>query len=326
MIIVTGGAGFIGSNLIALLERSGAENIVVCDRLRSGEKWRNISKREIAEFIQPEQLLDFLDTHGHAVQMIFHLGAISSTTQSDADLVVANNFQLSATLWDWCARHDVRFVYASSAATYGDGAQGFADVQTPDGLADLRPLNNYAWSKHAFDRRVARIVSRHEPAPPQWAGLKFFNVYGPNEYHKGNQVSVAYTVYHAIVAGKPARLFKPWTDMEKGPERDFIWVGNCAAVMKFFWEKPELSGIFNVGTGEARSFDDLALATFAALGVEPRIELVDMPEEFRPRYQYFTQANLAKLRDAGYIAPFTSIEEGVKRYVQDFLAQPDAYR
>ena len=327
MIIVTGGAGFIGSNLIALLERSGAENIVVVDRLRNGEKWCNIAKRQIAEFVQPEQFEEFLAAHVNDVDTIFHLGGISSTTQIDADLVVNNNFKLSCMLWDWCALHGVRFVYASSGSTYGDGSEGFVDHQSSEALAKLRPLNVYAWSKNVFDRRTARMVERGEPAPLQWVGLKFFNVYGPNEYHKGNQISVAHTVYNAIAAGKPARLFRtPEGAPPEGPRRDFVWVGNCAAVMKFFWEKPDVSGLFNVGTGEARSFDDLAIATYAAMGVEPRIEYIDMPESIRARYQYFTQADMSKLRTAGYVAPFTSIEEGVKKYVQEFLSKPDPYR
>ncbi len=325
MIIVTGGAGFIGSNLIALLERSGAENIVVCDRLRSGEKWRNIAKREIYDFVQPEQLKDYLEEHANSIEMIFHLGAISSTTQTDADLVVSNNFELTSYLWDWCVNHEVRLVYASSGSTYGDGSDGFVDHETPEALALLKPLNSYAWSKHAFDRRTARIVANGGRTPPQWVGLKFFNVYGPNEYHKGGQVSVAYTVYNTIASGKSARLFMA-PDGAEAPRRDFVWVGNCAAVMKFFWETPDKSGIYNVGTGEARTFDDLAVAAYDAVGLKPRIEYVDIPENIRNKYQAFTQADIGKLRAAGFLAPFLSIEEGVRRYVTEFLSSSDPYR
>ena len=328
MIVVTGGAGFIGSNLIALLERNGAQDIVVCDRLRAGDKWRNIARRELAAFVQPEDLFPFLDRNAHVVQMIFHMGAISSTTVPDSDLIVRNNFELSLALWDWCAQNDTRFVYASSASTYGDGSHGFEDTQAPEALAKLLPLNNYAWSKHAFDRRVARIVANGGIRPPQWAGLKFFNVYGPNEYHKGSQLSVIHAVWKAAQAGEPARLFRSYRDgiADGGQLRDFIWVGNCAAVMKWLWESPDVSGLFNVGTGQARSFADLAGATLEAMGVEPRIEYIDMPEAMRPRYQYYTQADTAKLRAAGYIAPFTGLEEGVRRYVQDFLQNADPYR
>jgi ADP-L-glycero-D-manno-heptose 6-epimerase len=328
MIVVTGGAGFIGSNLIALLERSGAEDIVVCDRLRQGEKWRNIAKRELAAFVQPEDLFTFLDANAHAVQTIFHMGAVSSTTEVDADLIVQTNVQLSLALWEWCVENDTRFIYASSASTYGNGANGFVDDQSPEALAKLQPLNNYAWSKHVFDRRVARIVKQGRPVPPQWAGLKFFNVYGPNEYHKGRQLSVVHTVWRSIRAGQPARLFKSYREdiPDGGQRRDFVWVGTCAAICKFLWEAPEVNGLFNAGTGEARSFEDLARATFAAMGEEPRIEYVDMPEEMRPRYQYLTEADMGKLRAAGFVAPFTPLEEGVKRYVQDFLEAPDPYR
>jgi ADP-L-glycero-D-manno-heptose 6-epimerase len=328
MIIVTGGVGFIGSNLVALLERSGAQDIVICDRLREGEAWRNIGKREIAAFVQPEDLMPFLELHAHRILGIFHLGAISSTTEPDSNLVVQTNLQLSLDLWDWCVINEVRFIYASSAATYGDGSHGFEDVQTPEGLANFIPLNNYAWSKHTFDRRVARLVTSGEHVPPQWAGLKFFNVYGPNEYHKGNQMSVVHTVWKAAKAGQPARLFKSYQEgyPHGGQKRDFVWVGNCAAFMKFLWEHPEKSGLFNVGTGEARSFEDLANATFDALGLPPKIEYIDMPEAMRPRYQYFTQAETAKIRAAGFVAPFTSLEEGVKKYVQEFLEAEDPYR
>jgi ADP-L-glycero-D-manno-heptose 6-epimerase len=328
MIVVTGGAGFIGSNLIALLERSGAQDIVVCDRLRAGEKWRNIAPRELAAFVQPDDLFTFLDRNAHIVQTVIHMGAISSTNVADSDLIVRNNFALSTALWDWCVQNDTRFIYASSASTYGDGTQGFEDTEKPDELAKFRPLNNYAWSKHVFDRHVARVASRGGPCPPQWAGLKFFNVYGPNEYHKGGQLSVVNTVWRAVRAGEPARRFKTYREgiPDGAQRRDFIWVGNCAAVVKWLWENPDVSGLFNVGTGEARSFADLATATFEALGLPPRIEYIPMPEAMRPRYQYFTQADTAKLRAAGYVAPFTPLEEGVKRYVQDFLENPDPYR
>ena len=328
MIIVTGGAGFIGSNLIALLERSGADNIIVCDRLGSGEKWRNLGKRELGNVIDPDSLLDFLDQHANDVETIFHMGAVSSTTERDADLVVQTNFTLSMALWNWCARHDTRFIYASSAATYGDGAAGFVDDESPAGLVKLQPLNVYGWSKHLFDRRVARIVANGEPTPPQWAGLKFFNVYGPNEYHKEGQLSVAYQLWQAINSGQPAKLFKSYRDDYEngGQRRDFVWVGNCAAVMKWLWERPDVSGLFNIGSGQARSFAELAGAVFNALGQKPQIEYIEMPQGMRDRYQYYTEANMSKLQTAGFAAPFTSLEEGISRYVQDFLSQPDQYR
>ena len=327
MIVVTGGAGFIGSNLVAGLEQRGETSIAVCDRFGYDDKWRNLAKRELAALVPPEQLFDFLEVNAGQIEMIYHLGAISATTERDVDLIVANNFNLSVALWQWCARHYVRFVYASSAATYGDGALGFDDDAGLEHLAALRPLNPYGWSKHAFDRYVARAVVNGARTPPQWAGLKFFNVYGPNEYHKGDMASVISKLHPRIVAGEPARLFKSHRpDYEDGGQsRDFIWVGDCVSVMEWLADAPGVSGLFNVGTGQARSFKDLALATFAAAGLEPRLDYFDMPEGLRDRYQYFTQARVDRLRDAGYLTLFTSLEDGVKAYVQKFLGTADPY-
>jgi len=328
MIVVTGGAGFIGSNLLAALEARGEHDLVVCDRLGTGDKWRNIARREIAEVIAPERLVPFLDAHAREVTLIFHLGAISDTREPDADRLVDSNLGPTLALWQWCAAHGVRFVYASSAATYGDGSEGFDDDPAPEALARLRPLNGYAWSKQAADRRFVRLASRQGAKPPQWAGLKFFNVYGPNEYHKEAMRSVVVQVYERIAAGEPARLFRSdRPDVADGGQlRDFIWVGDCADVMLWLLDDPSVSGIFNVGTGAARSFADLAGAVFAALDRPPRIEYVDMPQTLRGRYQYFTQARTERLRAAGYDRPFTSLEDGVGRYVRDFLSAPDPYR
>ncbi|MFA7456761.1 MAG: ADP-glyceromanno-heptose 6-epimerase [Micavibrio sp.] len=329
MIIVTGGTGFIGSNLVAGLEEKGVEDIVICDVLGSGDKWRNIAKREIRDLVHPDRLFDYLNSHVDEIEMIFHMGAISSTTETDADLIVDTNFVLSRRVWKWCRKNGKRLVYASSAATYGDGLQGFKDVQGADELKHFMPLNAYGWSKHAFDRRVARIVeTKSEPLPKQWAGLKFFNVYGPNEYHKGDQMSVMCKLYPQIEAGAAARLFKSHhTDYEDGGQlRDFVWVGDIVDVMLWLYDNPGVSGLFNVGTGKARSFKDLAEATFAAAGKPPKINYSDMPETLRPKYQYYTQADMAKLRAAGYDKPFTELEDGVGQYVRDYLAKPDPYR
>ncbi len=327
MIVVTGGAGFIGSNLLAGLGARGQSELVVADRLGTDEKWRNIAKREIADFVSPERLLDYLDTHAGEVELIFHMGAVSSTTETDADLMVATNFHFSLSLWNWCARHGARLIYASSAATYGDGAQGFDDDPSVEALARLRPLNRYGWSKHLFDRRVVRLASAGAPTPPQWVGLKFFNIYGPNEYHKGSMKSMVAQIYPNAAEDRPARLFKSHNPdyPDGGQMRDFTWVGDCVDVMMWLCDTPDKSGLFNLGTGEARSFADLVAAAFRALGKEPQIKYVDTPPEIRDTYQYFTQANTSRLRAAGYDKPFTSLEDGVTRYVQNYLSAPDPY-
>ncbi|MBI1778140.1 MAG: ADP-glyceromanno-heptose 6-epimerase [Proteobacteria bacterium] len=328
MIVVTGGAGFIGSNLVAGLEARGEREIVVVDRLGCGDKWRNIAKRELADLVHPDRFQDWLDRQRGKIRTIFHLGAISSTTESDADLIAANNFSLSLELWRWCARNQTRFIYASSAATYGDGSAGFEDDGTPAALAKLMPLNPYGWSKHLFDRRVARLAADPATRPPAWAGLKFFNVYGPNEYHKGGQISVAWQIHERLKAGEKPRLFRSHhPDYGDGGQlRDFIWVGDCVEVMLWMSEQASLGGLFNIGTGKARSFADLARAVAAATNSEPAIEYVDTPPALRPRYQYFTEARMDRLRQAGYRRPFTAIEDGVGSYVHDFLRRDDPYR
>ncbi|MCH9054236.1 MAG: ADP-glyceromanno-heptose 6-epimerase [Proteobacteria bacterium] len=328
MIVITGGGGFIGSNLAAALEDRGAGELVICDSLGAGGKWRNIAKREIAAFIQPERLFDFLDANAGDLDAIFHMGAISSTTETDADRLIRSNFTLSLDLWEWCARHDSRLIYASSAATYGDGGAGFDDEFSTAALARLKPLNAYGWSKHLFDRRVARAIENGAPAPRQWVGLKFFNVYGPNEYHKGPQQSVAAQIYPVAKRDGTAILFKSHHPdyPDGGQSRDFVWVEDCADVMCWLFDHPDVSGLFNMGTGKARSFADLARAVFAALGKEANIDYVDTPEEIREKYQYFTEAKMDRLGAAGYDKAFTAIEEGVGRYVRDYLDTDDPYR
>jgi ADP-L-glycero-D-manno-heptose 6-epimerase len=328
MIVITGGAGFIGSNLVAALEEAGAEELVVIDRLGQDEKWRNIAKRELADLVPPEQALEWLGAHAKQVDTIFHLGAISATTERDADLIVRENFTFSLALWNWCARERKRFIYASSAATYGDGAEGFEDDGSIAGLARLRPLNAYGWSKLLFDRRVARLVTRGAPKPTQWAGLKFFNVYGPNEYHKGTMKSVVAHIHPRARRGEAARLFRSHRPdyADGGQLRDFIWVGDCVEVMMWLWRNPTASGLFNCGTGQARSFLDLASAVYRALGREPQIEYVDTPAEIREKYQYFTQAGMDRLRNAGFDRQFTALERGVELYVRNFLEAEDPYR
>lgn len=325
--IVTGGAGFIGSNIAAALDERGAR-VVISDRLGDGDMWRNIAKCELFDILHPDQLGGYLEDHDGGIEAIIHMGAISSTTETDSDLIIDNNYRLSLKLWMWCARHGVPFIYASSAATYGDGALGFDDDGSADALAKLRPLNPYGWSKLLFDRRVARVVADGDLKPPQWVGLKFFNVYGPNEYHKGSMQSVVSQIYPRAVADEAARLFKSHhPDYEDGGQlRDFVWVGDCVNIVMWLLDNRDVSGLFNCGTGHARSFIDLASAVYRALDKEPMIEFVPTPENIRDKYQYFTEARMDRLRAAGYDRPATSLEDGVKTYVQDYLQAADSYR
>ncbi len=328
MILVTGGAGFIGSTLVAALNAAGRGDIAVSDRLRHGPKWRNLAKREIRDFIFPEDLPAYLAERGAAIEAVLHMGAVSSTTETDADLIVRSNFQLSAALWDFCAARQIPLIYASSAATYGDGGAGFDDDGSPDALARLAPLNAYGWSKHAFDRRIARLLATGGPAPPQWAGLKFFNVYGPNEYHKGAMQSVVAQIFPKARAGEPCRLFRSHHPdyADGGQMRDFVLVDDCVNVMLWLLDNPGVSGLFNMGTGTPRSFADLATAVYRALGRDPEIEFIDTPANIRDKYQYYTAAEMDRLRQAGCDVPFTTLEEGVTFYVSEFLNTDDPYR
>lgn len=328
MFLITGGAGFIGSNVVAALDERGLAPPVVCDRLHAADKWRNIAKRELNDLVNPDTLFDFLERNGDEITVVIHMGAISATTETDADLTLDTNFRLSARLWTWCAERGVRFIYASSAATYGSGERGFDDDASAAALAELRPLNVYGWSKHLFDRWVMRRVAEGSACPPQWAGLKFFNVYGPNEYHKGPQASVVSHVYPTAKAGRTASLYKSHNPdyPDGGQLRDFIWVGDCVDVMMWLFDNEGVSGLFNCGTGEARSFADLAGTVYRALGKEPAIEYVPTPEAIREKYQYFTEARLDRLRGAGYRRPFTTLEDGVTAYVQGYLDRSDPYR
>src|SRR5271165_5061281 len=326
MILITGGAGFIGSNLQAALARRGHMTVVV-DRLGSDGKWRNLAKHPPARLLPPEDLDDFLASRP-PLEMLFHLGAISETTATDGDATWAANVELPLRLWQWCAARQVPFVYASSAATYGDGSAGFDDDGSVTHLERLRPLNLYGWTKHAFDLRVAQMLAGGQPRPPQWAGLKFFNVFGPNEYHKRGMISVVKVKHDEVRAGLAPRLFRSdRAGVADGAQRrDFIWVNDVVAVMLWLRDTPSVSGLFNVGTGLARSYADLAHAVCDAAGVARRIAFIDMPEALRGQYQSFTEADIARLRAAGFAGQFTPLEEGVRRYVQDYLTQADCYR
>ena len=329
MIVVTGGAGFIGSNIVSRLCAEDRWDVVVCDRLEDANlgKWRNIAKSPIADFWQPEELFLQLERHSERVAAIVHMGAISSTTEQDADLILRTNFSLSRDLWDWCALNGKRMIYASSAATYGDGEAGFEDADDLASISKLQPLNAYGYSKKLFDQYAVREASR-DHAPRQWAGLKFFNVYGPNEGHKGGMKSVIAQIWPKVAAGETVSLFRSHHPdyADGGQLRDFVFVDDVVDIVVWLLCTPEVSGVFNAGSGQARSFLDLANATFAAAGKDPAVAYIDMPEVIRDRYQYFTEARMDRVRALGFGGQSTPLEEGVRRYVQSFLSQPDPYR
>lgn len=328
-IVVTGGAGFIGSNIVARLTAEDAYDVVVCDRLETADlaKWKNIAKHPIADFWQPDELFEMLERHAEEIEAVVHMGAISATTEPDADLILRTNYTLSRDLWDWCSIRDARFIYASSAATYGDGLDGFDDDDSIQALSSLRPLNAYGYSKMLFDQYAARQSDRGQ-SPSQWAGLKFFNVYGPNEGHKGTMKSVVAQIWPKVAADETVTLFRSHNPdyADGGQMRDFVFVDDVVDIIVWLLENPAIFGVFNAGSGQARSFLDLANATFAAAGKAPQIAYVDTPEVIRDKYQYFTEAKMERLRAAGYAGQPTPLEEGVRRYVQDYLATTDPYR
>lgn len=326
MIIVTGGAGFLGSNMVAALAARGAD-VVVSDWLGQDDKWRNLASSRLHDLLSPPELPAFLAAHARAIEAVVHLGAISATTERDADRLVHSNIRLSLDLWEWCVRWNTPFLYASSAATYGDGAAGFADDSDEAALARLRPLNAYGWSKHVVDRRIAHDAAQRRATPQKWAGLKFFNVYGPNEYHKGAMRSVVHQIYPKVMAGEAVRLFRSHRPeyADGGQQRDFIYVKDCVAVMCWMLENPFPSGLYNLGSGTARTWLDLARAVFAAAGREAQIGFVDIPPELRERYQYFTEAPMARLRAAGYALPFHTLEDGVRDYIEAHLSRADPF-
>ncbi|TCL66373.1 ADP-glyceromanno-heptose 6-epimerase [Rhizobium sp. BK251] len=323
LVLITGAAGFIGSNIARSLAEDGAA-VVACDWFGSDDRWRNLAGVGLENIIRPQDLMSWLAT-SRRVEVIIHMGAISATTERDVDRIVSNNIRLTLDLWDYCCRTETAFIYASSAATYGDGSQGFSNDDSEAGLARLQPLTAYGWSKHVVDRRIAADVARARTVPRRWAGLKFFNVYGPRESHKLEMRSVVHKIWPSAAAGKPIRLFR--SDNPRYPNggqmRDFVHVDDCVHVVRRVLDSESIGGIFNVGTGQARSFRDLALAVFDAVGQPPRIEYVDMPEALRSRYQYFTQADITRLVSSSLAPNFKSLEDGVASYVDWLSRHPD---
>lgn len=316
MIIVTGGAGFIGSCVVRTLNDAGRDDIVIVDNIAETDKWMNMRNKRYIKYVHKSKFLEELPTYQN-VEAIVHMGAQSSTTERNFDYLWENNFEYTKALWNYCAEKQISFIYASSAATYGDGSLGFDDKMD---INQLRPLNGYGYSKQLFDLWVKHQAMKF---PKQHVGLKFFNVYGPNEYFKGSMASMVFHGFNQIMQDGEIRLFKSCNpDYEDGGQlRDFVYVKDICSVIIFFLRNQNMSGLFNVGTGRAQSFRELAEATFHALGKEPNIRYIEMPEKLRGKYQYYTQANMAQLASMGYPRDFVDVDAGVRDYVQNHLAK-----
>ena len=315
-IVVTGGAGFIGSCVVRTLNDAGIEDIIIVDNISSTDKWMNMRNKKYIEYVHKTEFLDKLSFY-EGITAIIHMGAQSSTTEKDFDYLWKNNFEYTKALWNYCADKQISFIYASSAATYGDGDLGFDDKMDID---KLLPLNGYGYSKQLFDQWVKNQAVK---IPRQHVGLKFFNVYGPNEYFKGSMASMIFHGYKQIQENGAIKLFKSChPDYEDGGQlRDFVYVKDICNVIMWFLNHGDVSGLFNVGTGKAQSFKELAEATFHALDMEPQIIYIDMPEHLKNKYQYYTQADMDKLRSVGYLHSFADLEEGAKDYVLNHLAK-----
>lgn len=326
-ILITGGGGFIGSNLVAALLERGTHHIVVCDTFGSSDKWRNLAKHAVSEIIEPEFMFAWMERNRESIEMVYHLGAVSSTVEKNIDLILEHNFTLSLVLLRWCTEQGVRLVYASSSATYGDGSNGFDDNIDLGYMSRMRPMSGYGWSKHMFDMHVAKAVANKNAMPPQWVGLKFFNVYGPNEYHKDDQRSVIAKIAPQALQGAAVRLFRSYNKQYADGEqrRDVLYVKDCVQVLIWCLDQAQVSGLFNLGTGKTVTFNEMAHAIYAAIGRPANIHYLDMPESLIANYQYFTEANIGKLRAAGYDKPFASVQEGIGDFVQNYLQKPDPY-
>ena len=314
MIVVTGATGFIGSNLVHALNRAGQTDIAICDTFGDGDKWKNLATALFQQVVAPDKLVGWLGTR-HDVEAVIHMGAISATTATDGDLVMETNFTLSLALLDYCTERQIPLAYASSAAVYGAGEQGFVDTLDVEAIAALRPLNLYGWSKRQFDYVVADRLRRADPMPPACIGLRFFNVFGPNEQHKGDMKSIVAKIAAPIARGERITLFKSHRQgiADGNQRRDFVYVKDAVNATLALLDR-RATGIFNIGTGQARSFRELAEAVFRSLKKPVAIDYVDMPESIRGNYQYFTEASLANLRSL-YGSPFLSLENSVDDYM-----------
>jgi ADP-L-glycero-D-manno-heptose 6-epimerase len=316
MIIVTGAAGFIGSGLISRLNKDGFQNIIAVDDFSKIDKAENLEGKTIKEKVERVSLFDWLDQNNRDVEFIFHIGARTDTTEFDKAIFDQLNVNYSKQIWEKCVAYQIPLVYASSAATYGLGEHGYDDNEST--ISQLKPLNPYGDSKNDFDIWALQ----QEKKPFFWAGLKFFNVYGPNEYHKGRMASVIFHAYNQIKKTGSMKLFRSHNpDFKDGEQmRDFIYVKDLIDVCIFFMHHRKNSGIYNLGSGKARTFKDLVTNTFVAMGIAPDISFVDTPADIRDKYQYFTQANMSKLRSIGYTRPFSTLEEGIDDYVKNYLS------
>lgn len=317
MLVITGAAGFIGSCLVSKLNSLGYNDLILVDDFSKTEKANNYKNKTFAQTIERSEFIDWLGKNADKVKGVFHIGARTDTTEFNVAIFNELNLNYTKSLWTLCSEHQIPFIYASSAATYGLGEHGYKDDESKINL--LKPLNPYGDSKNDFDKWAIQQTQ----SPPNWYGLKFFNVYGPNEYHKGRMASVIFHSFNQINAAGKVKLFRShnpnYTD--GGQLRDFVYVKDVVEVITFLFEKKPKNGIYNLGSGKARTFLDLALATFKALGKEANIEFIDTPIDIRDKYQYFTEANMSKLIEAGYTKPFTSLEDGVSDYVKNYLSQ-----
>lgn len=312
--LVTGGAGFIGSNVVAELNLRGTDDIYVVDNISSTPKWKNLRDKKYRDYIHKNELFDRLDSIKE-IDAVIHMGACSSTTETDFDYLWNNNVEFTKKLWNYCGDQGIPFIYASSAATYGDGSRGFDDEADID---ELRPLNGYGYSKQVFDQWVKH---QREGLPPQYVGLKFFNVYGPGEYYKGSMASMAFHGFNQIKESGEIRLFKSENPdyPDGGQKRDFVYVKDVCKVIMWFLDHKDVSGLFNVGTSKADTFANFASAVFKAQGKEPNIRYIEMPEALQGKYQYYTQATMTKLRNVGCDIEFKDVWQGVEDYIQKYL-------